>query len=514
MPVKESKISTKLWVSIFLVLGLMGAIAGIGMLRDNAILSEGRAKQDVLNQIAQVATRWSGLSETNAARAHAVLISSDPAVEAAFKKLMATTTADISTMQKALEALPLDAEERGQLEKLSPMRKSVILWREKAKELKAAAHVEEAMQVFNTQYAPVLAAYLDGQRTLVNMAERQSGLIAQQTDARRAQNTMVVSAGLVVVVAFVIAGAAWLVASIRDPLAHANEVADRIAKGDLRGMINTHRNDEFGRLLRSLADMSQSLGRMIEQVHQGSENIASASNEIANGNNDLARRTEEASSNLQATASNMDQLTSTVEHSADNARQASALASSASQVAQRGGEVVNQVVSTMQQIDASSKKIGDIISVIDGIAFQTNILALNAAVEAARAGEQGRGFAVVASEVRSLAQRSAEAAREIKVLINTSVEKVESGTRLVTDAGATMQEIVLSVQKVADVMGEITSAAAEQSAGILGVNRSIANLDQMTQQNAALVEQSAAAAESLRDEAQRVKQAVDVFSVA
>jgi methyl-accepting chemotaxis protein len=203
-----------------------------------------------------------------------------------------------------------------------------------------------------------------------------------------------------------------------------------------------------------------------------------------------------------------------VEHSADNARQASALASSASQVAQRGGEVVNQVVSTMQQIDASSKKIGDIISVIDGIAFQTNILALNAAVEAARAGEQGRGFAVVASEVRSLAQRSAEAAREIKVLINTSVEKVESGTRLVTDAGATMQEIVLSVQKVADVMGEITSAAAEQSAGILGVNRSIANLDQMTQQNAALVEQSAAAAESLRDEAQRVKQAVDVFSVA
>jgi methyl-accepting chemotaxis protein len=209
----------------------------------------------------------------------------------------------------------------------------------------------------------------------------------------------------------------------------------------------------------------------------------------------------------------MDHLTGTVQHSAENAHQASQLAASASNVAQRGGEVVSEVVNTMQQIDASSKKIADIISVIDGIAFQTNILALNAAVEAARAGEQGRGFAVVASEVRSLAGRSAEAAREIKSLIATSVEKVETGTQLVTDAGKTMDEIVQSVRRVADVISEITTAASEQSSGIAGVNQSIGDLDQMTQQNAALVEQSAAAAESLREQAERLKQAVAVFKV-
>jgi methyl-accepting chemotaxis protein len=260
--------------------------------------------------------------------------------------------------------------------------------------------------------------------------------------------------------------------------------------------------------------MNDSLGRMVAQVRSSTDNIATASAEIASGNNDLAHRTEQTSSNLQATASSMDGLTLTVQHSADNARQASTLAANASTVAQRGGVVVTQVVATMQEIDASSKKIADIIGVIDGIAFQTNILALNAAVEAARAGEQGRGFAVVASEVRSLAQRSAEAAKEIKGLIGTSVDKVESGTRLVTDAGATMEEIVQSVRRVADVIGEITSAAAEQSAGIAGVNRAIGDLDQMTQQNAALVEQSAAAAESLRDQADSMKQAVSVFQVA
>jgi methyl-accepting chemotaxis protein len=259
--------------------------------------------------------------------------------------------------------------------------------------------------------------------------------------------------------------------------------------------------------------MSTSLSRMVSDVRSSTDSIALASSEIAQGNNDLAHRTEQTSSNLQATASSMDALTSTVQHSADNARQASTLAASASSVAQRGGAVVTQVVATMQEINTSSKKIADIIGVIDGIAFQTNILALNAAVEAARAGEQGRGFAVVASEVRSLAGRSADAAKEIKGLINTSVEKVESGTKLVTDAGTTMVEIVDSVRRVADVIGEITAAAAEQSTGIAGVNKAIGDLDQMTQQNAALVEESAAAAESLRDQTERMKQAVAVFKV-
>jgi methyl-accepting chemotaxis protein len=345
------------------------------------------------------------------------------------------------------------------------------------------------------------------------MQEQRVVDVQEETERRRQANSIGILVGLVVIVAMIAFGTIWLVHSIRDPLDQANELAARIAQGDLSTTISTTREDEFGSLLRSLATMNDSLGRMVAQVRLSTDSIATASSEIAQGNSDLAHRTEQTSSNLQATASSMDALTATVQHSTDNSRQASALAASASSVAQRGGSVVTQVVSTMQEIDTSSKKIADIIGVIDGIAFQTNILALNAAVEAARAGEQGRGFAVVASEVRSLAQRSAEAAKEIKGLITTSVEKVESGTRLVTDAGATMEEIVQSVQRVADVISEITEAANEQSSGIAGVNVAIGNLDQMTQQNAALVEESAAAAESLREQADRMKEAVSVFRV-
>jgi methyl-accepting chemotaxis protein len=323
--------------------------------------------------------------------------------------------------------------------------------------------------------------------------------VGTDTENRRQNNSYGILVGLVVIVVLISLGTVWLVHSIRDPLDQANELAARIAQGDLSSSISTTREDEFGTLLRSLATMNDSLGHMVAEVRMSTDSIATASAEIAQGNNDLAHRTEQTSSNLQATASSMDALTATVQHSADNSRQASALAASASSVAQRGGAVVTQVVSTMQEIDNSSKKIADIIGVIDGIA--------------SRAGEQGRGFAVVASEVRSLAQRSAEAAKEIKGLIDTSVGKVESGTRLVTDAGATMEEIVQSVRRVADVIGEITDAATTQSSGIAGVNQAIGDLDQMTQQNAALVEESAAAAESLREQADRMKEAVSVFRV-
>ena len=250
---------------------------------------------------------------------------------------------------------------------------------------------------------------------------------------------------------------------------------------------------------------------MLGEVRSSTDSISNASAEIASGNQDLSARTEQAASNLQQTASSMEQLTGTVKQSADSARQANQLAASAAEVAARGGNVVSRVVATMDDINASSKKIADIIGVIDGIAFQTNILALNAAVEAARAGEQGRGFAVVAGEVRSLAQRSAEAAKEIKALIGASVDKVESGSKLVADAGQTMQEIVGSVQRVTDIIGEITAAASEQSDGIGQVNTSVTQLDKMTQQNAALVEESAAAAESLKDQTVRLSQAVSVF---
>ncbi len=299
--------------------------------------------------------------------------------------------------------------------------------------------------------------------------------------------------------------------SILHPMRAANTLARAIASGDLTNPVPTEGRDESADLLRSLGAMQEQLRSLVGQIRSSADSIQTASVEVATGNQDLSQRTEQAASNLQQTASAIEQLTVTVRQSADSASQANQLASSASSVAQRGGQVVAQVVSTMDEINASSKKISDIIGTIDGIAFQTNILALNAAVEAARAGEQGRGFAVVAGEVRSLAQRSAEAAREIKTLIGNSVDRVEAGARLVQDAGSTMGEIVASVQRVSDIIGEITTASTEQSGGIGQVNGSIVQLDQMTQQNAALVEESAAAAESLKDQAQKLAGAVGVF---
>jgi methyl-accepting chemotaxis protein len=300
--------------------------------------------------------------------------------------------------------------------------------------------------------------------------------------------------------------------AVAKPLEGAVKVAERIAEGDLGSTVDVGtRRDEIGRLLQAVASMQDRLRALVGEIRQTADSIQVASAEVATGNADLSHRTEQAASNLQQTASSMEQLTGTVRQSADAAAQANQLAASAAEVAQRGGHVVAQVVTTMDAINASSKKISDIIGVIDGIAFQTNILALNAAVEAARAGEQGRGFAVVAGEVRSLAQRSAEAAREIKSLIGNSVDKVETGSRLVTDAGATMTEIVASVQRVTDIIGEITAASAEQSSGLGQINGAVTQLDQMTQQNAALVEESAAAAESLLEHASRLAGLVSTF---
>ncbi|MDQ9170880.1 Cache 3/Cache 2 fusion domain-containing protein [Oxalobacteraceae bacterium R-40] len=301
--------------------------------------------------------------------------------------------------------------------------------------------------------------------------------------------------------------------SVTAPLAAATVAAQQLASGDLTTRVHTDREDEIGRLLYAMNGISQGLANVVWQVRNGTETIAIASSEIAKGNLDLSSRTEEQASSLEETAASMEELTSTVKQNADNARQANQLAQSASDVAVKGGEVVSQVVHTMEDINESAKKIVDIISVIDGIAFQTNILALNAAVEAARAGEQGRGFAVVASEVRSLAQRSAAAAKEIKSLISDSVEKVGAGTKLVDHAGTTMTEVVSSVRRVTDIMAEITAASQEQSSGIEQVNQAIAQMDQVTQQNAALVEQAAAAAESLQGQANSLAQLVGVFKM-
>ena len=306
----------------------------------------------------------------------------------------------------------------------------------------------------------------------------------------------------------------WLLTrSITRPVAQAVDAAERISAGDLTVELKAEGKDETAQLLQALSGMKDNLAAIVGGVRGNADGVATASAQIAQGNQDLSQRTEEQASALEETAASMEELSSTVKQNADNARQANQLALSASGVAVKGGEVVGQVVDTMKGINDSSKKIADIISVIDGIAFQTNILALNAAVEAARAGEQGRGFAVVASEVRNLAGRSAEAAKEIKSLITASVERVEQGTTLVDQAGVTMSEVVASIKRVTDIMGEISAASSEQSAGVAQVGEAVSQMDQATQQNAALVEESAAAAESLKGQAQQLVQAVAVFKL-
>ena len=313
--------------------------------------------------------------------------------------------------------------------------------------------------------------------------------------------------------AVMLAGAVgwWLIRSITMPLGHAVRIAQRIAAGDLTQQIEVTTTNETGQLLRAMKDMNTSLVQIVGEVRSGTDTIATASGQIASGNLDLSSRTEQQASSLEETASSMEELTSTVRQNSDNARQANALSVSASDVAIKGGAVVAEVIGTMGAINESARKIVDIISVIDGIAFQTNILALNAAVEAARAGEQGRGFAVVAAEVRNLAQRSASAAKEIKTLINDSVEKVDAGSRLVDQAGMTMTEVVNSVKRVSDIINDIASASLEQSSGIEQINQAIAQMDEVTQQNAALVEEAAAAAGSLEDQAGKLSHIVSVF---
>ena len=318
-----------------------------------------------------------------------------------------------------------------------------------------------------------------------------------------------------IVIAVVLAVALALVISraIARPIAKAVDVANAVAKGEMTVSIQVAGTDETAQLLRALDEMRNGLVQVVSNVRQGSESVATASAEIAQGNQDLSARTESQASALEETAASMEQLSSQVKHNADNARQANQLASSASSVAVKGGDVVGRVVQTMKEINDSSRKISEIISVIDGIAFQTNILALNAAVEAARAGEQGRGFAVVASEVRSLAGRSADAAKEIKSLINASVERVEHGTALVDEAGTTMTEVVSSIRRVSDLVGEISSASSEQAAGVAQVGEAVTQMDQATQQNAALVEQMAAAASSLKSQAGDLVETVAVFKL-
>ena len=372
---------------------------------------------------------------------------------------------------------------------------------------------DEAVALLYSEVRPSQLAYFDVLDKLIEFQQNLMENSGVEAEAQASQTRMIIF--LLSITAAVISVLLGLYAtrSITRPLTEAVIIARKVADGDLTSTIVVDSKDETGQLLQALQDMNLSLQKIVGHVRSGTDTIATASSQIASGNLDLSSRTEQQASSLEETASSMEELTSTVKQNGDNARQANLLALSASGVALKGGQVVSQVVETMGSINESSRKIVDIISVIDSIGFQTNILALNAAVEAARAGEQGRGFAVVASEVRNLAQRSASAAKEIKTLISDSVEKVDVGSKLVTQAGDTMEEIVASVKRVTDIMGEITSAGQEQETGIEQINQAISEMDTVTQQNAALVEEAAAAAASLQEQAAGLAQIVSVFKL-
>ncbi|HET9645487.1 MAG TPA: methyl-accepting chemotaxis protein [Burkholderiaceae bacterium] len=375
---------------------------------------------------------------------------------------------------------------------------------------------DEAITKMNAEGRPLLAALAkatDGYTDHLNrLADAEVKHANTAYTINRATLIGVCLVGLGVAIGLALAITRSLTKALGGEPAALSEAARRVASGDLSPLAGAD-SAPAGSVMASLAEMQGSLARVVGQVRHASDSIATGSAQIAGGNADLSQRTEQQASSLQQTAASMEEMNATVKNNADTARQATQLASAASAAAEKGGVVVGQVVATMGDITNSSRRIADIIGVIDGIAFQTNILALNASVEAARAGEQGRGFAVVAGEVRNLAQRSAEAAREIKVLIGNSVEKVEAGSRLVGDAGATMDDIVLQVKRVADLIGEISSATIEQTSGIGQVSTAVSQLDRVTQQNAALVEQSAAAAESLKQQAQRLSEAMAIFKL-
>jgi methyl-accepting chemotaxis protein len=440
-----------------------------------------------------------------------MLLNDDPADRAKQVEEITSSRKEIEVILQKLDSALYDPKAREVLAKQQAAGARYLKGQEELVRLINAGDVPGAKLYLMKELRPALAALKQavGEQIAVQkeLAQKKA-LEAEQTYEQT--RTLMIVLGLVI-----LAGAAllarWITVSITRPLRHALDVANAVAAGDLTSKVDAKGDCEVAQLLKALKAMNEQLVATVGTVRSSTDAIATASSEVAAGNLDLSARTEQQAGSLEETASSMEELTSTVKQNADNARQANTLADTASGVAARGGQVIQEVVQTMEQIHAASGKIVDIIAVIDGIAFQTNILALNAAVEAARAGEQGRGFAVVAGEVRSLAQRSAAAAKEIKGLIGDSSERVEEGSRLVKDAGATMEEIVTSVRHVADILNEISSASQEQSAGIQQVNEAVTQMDGVTQQNAALVEEAAAASQSLQEQAARLTEAVAVF---